>query len=93
MDSEPLITKPRLETESGPAVPILRRYRGKLVFDGVGSPVPGISGIGKTYGSLVGSSIAAVGSGVTSGMVGNGVGVDVTVGVDVMVREGVAWSV
>jgi hypothetical protein len=63
---------------------IFSSYRGPDLV-GVGGALPSSRmGEGKTYGSLVGSSMAAVGSGVTSAIVGNGVGVDVWVGVGVV---------
>lgn len=61
---------------------------------GVGGVFPGMRmGDGKTYGSLVGSSIAAVGSGVTIVIVGYGVGVGVCVGVGVTDDVGLGRNV
>jgi hypothetical protein len=60
----------------------------------VGGALPSIRiGDGNTYGCLVGSSTARVGSGVTIAIVGIGVGVPVCVGVGVVDGVGLGWSV
>ena len=60
-------------------------YRSNVrVGDGNGTPRM-FTGVGKTYGARVGSTISMVGSGVTIAMVGYGVGVNVGVGVRVIV--------